>query len=116
MPFDPLYREHLLTRQELAGIEGPVLLEFGANWCGICQSFAPRLKQLLQEYPEVQHIKVEDGKGKPLGRSFRVTLWPTLVFLRNGQVVHQVARPTSQQARDGLTAITANEDKPDSHV
>jgi thioredoxin 1 len=55
----------------------------------------------------VRHIKVEDGKGKPLGRSFRVKLWPTLVFLRDGQVLGQVSRPESNQVREGLAAIAS---------
>jgi thioredoxin 1 len=50
-------------------------------------------------------LKIEDGKGKPLGRSFRVKLWPTLVFLRDGRVVQQVARPSPEEVRDGLQAI-----------
>lgn len=107
MPFDPMYHEETIRRDDLASMTGPVLLEFGANWCGICRSFAPHLEQLLQNYPDVQHIKIEDGPGKPLGRSFRVKLWPTLVFIRDGNVVHQVARPTQEDARLGLQAITA---------
>jgi thioredoxin 1 len=106
VPFDPVYHEQELTRNDITKIPGPVLLEFGANWCGICSHFAPQLEELLIEFPQVQHIKVEDGKGKPLGRSFRVKLWPTLVFVRDGQVIHQVARPRQQEAREGLEAIT----------
>ena len=60
---------------------------------------------LLNQFPEVRHIKVEDGTGRPLGRSFRVKLWPTLVFLRDGQVVQQAARPEPPQIRQGLEAI-----------
>ena len=48
---------------------------------------------LLNKYPRVLHIKVEDGKGKPLGRSFRVKLWPTLVFLSNGEEKARLVRP-----------------------
>jgi thioredoxin 1 len=55
----------------------------------------------------VRHIKVEDGKGKPLGRSFRVKLWPTLVFLRDGAVVTQLVRPTVEEVRAGLVAVIA---------
>ncbi len=44
----------------------------------------------------MRHIKVEDGKGKPLGRSFRVKLWPTLVYLENGVENGRVVRPNSQ--------------------
>jgi thioredoxin 1 len=35
----------------------------------------------------VRHVKVEDGSGRRLGRSFGVKLWPTLVFLRDGREV-----------------------------
>jgi thioredoxin 1 len=89
-------------------MSGPTLLEFGANWCGICGSFAPELERLLSEYPLVRHIKVADGRGKPLGRSFVVKLWPTLVFLRDGNVIRKVARPTREEARAGLEAITTD--------
>jgi thioredoxin 1 len=64
------------------------------------------LAALLRRHPDVRHIKIEDGRGKPLGRSFRVKLWPTLVFLRDGRVVKQVARPSAAEAAEGLQAIT----------
>jgi thioredoxin 1 len=107
MPFDPVYHEEKFTREELAGMPGPVLLEFGANWCGICGGFSPRLEALMREFPQVNHIRIEDGRGKPLGRSFRVKLWPTLIFLRDGEVIKQVSRPTVEEASEGLEAITA---------
>jgi thioredoxin len=65
------------------------------------------LAALLQKNPEVRHIKVEDGKGRPLGRSFRVKLWPTLVFMKDGQVVQQIARPEPQEIEAGLATITS---------
>jgi thioredoxin 1 len=106
MPYEPVYHEEAPSREDLAQMPGPTLLEFGANWCGICGSFAPKLEKLMSEYPEVRHIMVEDGRGKRLGRSFRVKLWPTLVFLRDGKVMQQVSRPTLEEARAGLGAIT----------
>jgi thioredoxin 1 len=54
----------------------------------------------------VRYLWVEDGKGKPLGRSFRVKLWPTLVFLRDGRVMKQVSRPDPAEVRAGLEAIS----------
>ncbi|MNT09602.1 hypothetical protein D3C72_1443910 [compost metagenome] len=39
------------------------------------------------------HIRVEDGPGRVLGRSFKVKLWPTLVFLKDGQEVARLVRP-----------------------
>jgi thioredoxin 1 len=66
------------------------------------------LAALLQSYPQVRHVNVEDGKGKPLGRSFRVKLWPTFVFLRDGQVIRLAVRPDAGTLREGLEAITRN--------
>jgi thioredoxin 1 len=63
----------------------------------------------LAQFPQVRHIWVEDGKGKPLGRSFRVKLWPTLIFLRDGRVLHQAVRPEARDIREGLEAITKAE-------
>ena len=95
------------TRDEIDRLPGPVVLEFGASWCGHCQALAPRLQAELARFPGVPLVWVEDGKGKPLGRSFRVKLWPTLVFLRDGKVLKQVARPEADEVRAGLEAITA---------
>ena len=91
MAYAPQYASSLLTREEVDQMQGPVLLEFGANWCGHCQELAPRLQAMMEELPDFPHIKVEDGKGKPLGRSFRVKLWPSLVFMRDGNEVALVA-------------------------
>ena len=85
------------AREEVDRMRGPVLLEFGASWCPHCQAIQPFLGATLSKRPDVEHIPVEDGKGKPLGRSFRVKLWPTLVFMRDGQVVSQLVRPTSEE-------------------
>ena len=93
-------------------MRGPVLLEFGASWCGHCRALAPKLAGLLEAYAEVEHVKVEDGPGLPLGRSFGVKIWPTLVFLKDGKVVKQVARPGLGEVREGLAMIAGARSSP----
>ena len=82
-------------------------LEFGAPWCGFCGAAQPLLESALAAR-DIAHIKVEDGKGRPLGRSFRVKLWPTLILLRDGEEVARVVRPSTrdevEQALAGLLA------------
>jgi len=66
----------------------------------------PKLTRLLEDHPNVHHVKVEDGPSKPLRQSFGVKLWPTLVFLEDGKVVEQVNRPGLKEVQEGLTTIT----------
>lgn len=80
-------------RAEIDAMPGTVLLEFGANWCGHCMAAQAPLEQAFAGHEGVTHYKVEDGPGRPLGRSFRVKLWPTLIFLRDGQEVARLVRP-----------------------
>jgi len=102
------YYEDEPTRAEVDAMRGPVLVEFGADWCPHCQAIQSHLRAALEKHSGIRHIKVADGKGKPLGRSFRVKLWPNLVFLRDGQVVQQSARPTPTEVEAGLAAITGS--------
>ncbi|HEX4130925.1 MAG TPA: thioredoxin family protein [Pirellulales bacterium] len=85
------------TREEVGRLPGAVLLEFGASWCPHCQAAQPAIAAWLKRHPEVQHYPIEDGPGRPLGRSFRVKLWPTLVLLRDGAVVSQLVRPSADE-------------------
>jgi len=93
------------SREDVDQLAGLTVLEFGASWCPHCQAVQPLLEQLLNQRGEIKHIKVEDGKGKPLGRSFRVKLWPTLVFLRDGQVVTQMSRPSDLEIHQGFERL-----------
>ena len=100
------YQEPGPTRAEVEAWAGPAVLEFGNDWCGHCQGAQPIIGAALAEAPGVRHAKVADGKGKPLGRSFTVELWPTLVFLKDGQEVARAVRPTdADEVRRGLAAL-----------
>jgi thioredoxin 1 len=81
------------TRQDVDAYAGRTVLEFGASWCGYCRAAQADIESVLKQHPDVRHIQIEDGKGKPLGRSFRVKLWPTLVYLENGEERGRVVRP-----------------------
>lgn len=86
-------------RSAVDAMPGTVLLDFGANWCGYCRAAEPLIDEALAGSPAsanpVRHLKVEDGPGRPLGRSFRIKLWPTVVVLKDGQEVARVVRPVS---------------------
>lgn len=93
------------SRADVEALRGLTLLEFGTDWCGHCRAAQTPVTQALTQQPQWQHIKVEDGSGRALGRSYRVKLWPTLILLRDGQEVARVVRPTAVQ--DVLTGLSA---------
>lgn len=83
-----------LTREEIDRLKGSVLIEFGAYWCDYCKAAQPIIASALVNYPHTRHIRIEDGQGFSLGRSYAVKLWPTLIFLKNGAEIKRIVRPT----------------------
>ncbi len=88
-----VYAQTEPLRADIDTLAGPALLEFGTPWCGYCLGAQPLIAEALASHAGVRHIKVEDGSGRPLGRSFRVRLWPTLVFLKDGKEEARLVRP-----------------------
>ena len=109
MSTDYLPLEEAPTREEIDRTPGLVLLEFGTGWCGFCRAAAPRVSALLREHSQVRHLKVEDGPGRRLGRSFRVKLWPNLVFLKDGAIVRQLARPSDTELKEAFEVLAEAE-------
>ena len=92
------------TREQVDAFEGPSVVEFGTPWCGHCRAAQPLLARALADKPAVRHIKIEDGSGRRLGRSFGVRLWPTLVFMRDGRELARLVRPRGQDVVDEALA------------
>jgi thioredoxin 1 len=106
---DTTYADVEPTRAEIEALDGPALLEFGSPWCGYCRAAEPLIAAALSAHPRVRHLKVADGRGRPLGRHFRVKLWPTLVFLRDGKESVRLVRPGDASAISrALDAIDAS--------
>jgi thioredoxin 1 len=85
------------ARADIDALSGPALLEFGTSWCGYCRAVQRPLAAVLARHPKVRHIRIEDGPGRRLGRSFGVKLWPTLVFLRDGREIERLVRPAGAE-------------------
>ncbi len=82
------------TREAVDALPGATVVEFGTDWCGHCQGAQPHIASALAGRADLRHLKIEDGKGRALGRTFGVKLWPTVVILADGVEVARVVRPT----------------------
>jgi len=91
------------TRAEVDALHGLTLLEFGTDWCSHCRAAQSALAEVLLQNPQWTHFTIEDGPGRPLGRSYHIKLWPTLVLLQDGREISRLVRPT--HAVDIATAL-----------
>lgn len=113
-PYTPVHP----TRAEVGALPGKVVIEFGVDWCPHCQRAAGPVAAALATAglrvadrtgtavscggtpvaaaaDTLQYWRLEDERVRPLGRSFKVKLWPTLLFLQDGVEVARVVRPTT---------------------
>lgn len=98
MAFNPTYAVDTPERAKIDALPGLTLIEFGTGWCGHCQAARPAIESALADFPELPHLKFEDGPGRALGRSFRVKLWPTLILMLEGVELQRLVRPTDAAA------------------
>jgi thioredoxin 1 len=108
MPYARAYMPSEPARAEVDAMPGTTLLEFGAPWCGFCIRAQPLVETALMKRPDIRHVKIEDGPGRPLGRSFRVKLWPTLVLLQEGNELARSVRPNRASELDMLFSALAD--------
>ena len=73
---------------EVLQSEVPVMVDFGATWCGPCNMIAPYMDQLAEEYAgKAKVFKADIDECQGLAAKFRVMNVPTVLYFKNGQVV-----------------------------
>ncbi len=107
MTYQARYAVDEPTPADVERMPGNVVIEFGAPWCGHCHAAQPALEDLLAAHPEATHLKIEDGKGRPLGRAFGVRLWPTVIVLERGSEIARAVRPESRRDLQPLAEALA---------
>ena len=70
-------------------MEGLVLIDFYATWCGPCKMLSPIVDELSEELPNVQFFKVDVDENEELVEMFGIEAMPTLIILRDGKVANK---------------------------
>ncbi len=84
--------------QEVLKSEKPVLVDFWASWCGPCRMVGPIIDEIANERTDIKVCKVNVDDEQELASQFRVMSIPTLIVIKDGQVVNQSlgAKPKAQ--------------------
>ena len=78
--------------------EKALVVDFWAAWCGPCRMMAPAVEEVAEERPDIKVGKINVDEQPELTSRFGITCFPTLVVMKNGQIVNQAvgSRPKGQ--------------------
>ena len=95
MPVITVTKENFET---VKNSEKTVLRDFYADWCGPCRMVSPIVEEIAEENPQYTVVKIHVEDEPSLPQEFGVMSIPTLVVMKNGEVVQQSvgARPKQQ--------------------
>ena len=76
-------------QEQVLNASNTVLLDFWATWCGPCRMVAPIVEEIAAEKPGITLGKINVDEEMELAMQFGITSIPTLVVMKDGQMVNK---------------------------
>ena len=98
--------------EEVLKADLPVLVDFGAEWCGPCKSLAPVVESLAEEYDgRIKFVQLDIDENRETPSSFGIMAVPTLILFKGGEVVEEVIGVVPKDQLKSLLEKVASEAK-----
>mgnify|MGYP000274992338 CR=1 FL=1 len=96
---------------ELLSMEKPLMVDFGAEWCGPCKALAPMVAELAEAYKEQAVIAACDvEENNDIAVRYSIRNIPTVIFFKDGKELEERARVIANQTlKEALKGITIEE-------
>jgi thioredoxin 1 len=101
---------HIETNEHLIGLLKSVdiaIVDFFAKWCTPCKDMTIYLEKVQNVNPELPIAKVNVDELREVADLFEVTVLPTLLFIKNGNIVHRVNGMDIESVNNGLTKLNS---------
>ena len=81
-----------------------MLIDFFATWCGPCKMLSPVVDSIAEEHPEIKICKIDIDEEPSLTERFGIMSVPTLVVMKNGEIVRT---SVGFKSRDAVLSLLA---------
>jgi thioredoxin 1 len=95
----------LISDESEIPLQGAVVIDFYATWCGPCKKIAPVFEKLAQVYPSIVFLKVDVDESAEVAEKFEIQAMPTFLFIKDGRIVKRIEGADLRLMEEGFALL-----------